>query len=98
VLRRLREQGEQLGKQISRAMPQLAYHQLVALIELSALNGSSHDIGHCGDECHIVIVKLAPLLCMGSEHAVCAPVAASNGGRDTAHDPMLMQQGLEPKS
>ena len=74
-LRGLREQREQLRKQIAGAVAQFADHQLVALIELPALDRACDHVGDRGQERHVVVAETAPPGRVRAEHAIGAAVA-----------------------
>src|SRR3954454_2524225 len=79
-------------------MPQLADHQLMALIELSPLDRSGNDVCNRRDEGGIVIVKFALLRAVCPQDAIGAAVAAGDRRSDAADDAMLMQQRVPKES
>ena len=99
ILRRLREQGQQLREKIAGAVAQLADHQLMALIKLSALDGARQDVRDGCKERHVVVIELAPPGGMRAEHAIGTPVTSRDRRGQSAHDAVPLQQRLacEPR-
>ena len=92
VLGGLREQGQQLGEQISRTVAQLADHQLMALVQLPALDRPRHHVRDRGQERDVIVVVLAPFVRVRAEHAIGAAVAAGDRRGDAADDSVVVQQ------
>ena len=78
ILGGLREQGQQLREQISRAVTQLADHQFMTLVQLPALDGPRHHVRYRGQKRHVIVVKLAPFFRVRAEHAIGPAVAAGD--------------------
>ena len=95
VLGGLREQRQQLGKQISRTVAHVADHQFVALLELAALNGAGQDIGGGSEERGVLRAEMARLAGADAEDAVGAAVAAGNGHGHAADAVMILQIGRD---
>ena len=91
VLRRLREQSEQLGKQIAGAMAQLADHQLVAFLELPALDGAGDEIADGGKERGVLGAERPPLAGADAENAIGAAVAAGDGRAHAADAAVILK-------
>ncbi len=79
-------------------MPQLADHQLLALIELTALDRAGDHVGDGSQERHVGLGELAQLRGVRADDAIGTAVAPRDRARQTGYDAMVVQQRrtLEP--
>jgi len=70
----------------------------MALIELSALDGSRHDVGDRREKRDVVVIELVPLGRMRAEHAIGAAVMPRDRRGEPADDAMVLEQRLSRES
>src|SRR6202034_3343769 len=87
----LREQGQKLREQVAGAMPHVADHQLMTLLELPALDRASEHIGHRGEERYFMLAENPLMQRAHPKDAVSAAVATGDRDAKAAHAFMVFQ-------
>ena len=94
----LREQRQQLGKQVAGTVPHVADHQFVALLELAALNGAGEKIADGGKERSVLRAEGPHPGRRHAKDAVGAAVATGDGRMHAADAVVFLEimRNLEP--